>query len=296
MAKAKAGSPVPFRALLRFWLAVTGEAWHWTWSHPVIAGGALIVPPLITLPTLLAYAKVTTIQEAKAEIGPAILAIGVGVILWILMFVIGVVRSAASIHAASVHRISELEGARTPLQIIHDDSLHRFAAQNGQFCMFRVAVVNTGSATVKNVTLKITEFQGRTKRLTDGVQQFIRLPLAISEDPTGPAHAFRVKPQTSSLLHQEDSVIFDFVQLCKVPKGKSCNFSIWHGQCFIDRQHTSDGRELTRVVSQPPNSFPSGKYEVTLSAAGDDLPPVTAKFEFWTTSRAIIFRQRSQTE
>lgn len=193
-------------------------------------------------------------------------------------------------------RISELEAVKTPLQIVYDDSSHKFAARNGQSCMFRVAVVNTGSTTTKNVTLRITGFQGRTKRLTNEVRQFIRLPLAISEDPTGPTRAFRAEPRTSALLHQEDSVIFDFVRLCKVPKGESCNYSIWHGQCFTDRKHTSDGREIARVESQPQQSFPSGKYEVTLSAAGDDLPPVTAKFEFWTTSRAIIFRQRSQTE
>ncbi|MCH8823329.1 MAG: hypothetical protein IH984_07460 [Planctomycetes bacterium] len=55
------------------------------------------MPPLVTLISLPLYAIFIGPVDAKAQIGPTLLAIGVGVILWVCMFLVGICRSAASI-------------------------------------------------------------------------------------------------------------------------------------------------------------------------------------------------------
>lgn len=59
--------------------------------------GAILIPPLFTLISLPLYAVFIGQVDAKAEIGPTVLAIGVGVIMWVCMFLVGICRSAASI-------------------------------------------------------------------------------------------------------------------------------------------------------------------------------------------------------
>lgn len=210
----------------------------------------------------------------------------------IVAFVILIVFAPSRIWREQKTEIQQLtEREASPLRIIYDESENRFNEDNGKCSMFRITVKNTGGSTIENVELAISAIECRTRRLTEEMQKFVGLRLAVSENPSGPPHAFRSEPDSTARLHMGDPVVFDFVRLCRTRgKGKSRNYSLWHSKHFVDVKHTSDRREIRRIESEPRQTIPSGKYKVTLSTKGDNLAPVTQVFEFWTTVRAIVFR------
>ncbi len=110
MVKEKAGPPVRFRQVVSYWWQVRAMAWHGTWGHPYIASGAILIPPGVTFVTLPLYAMFVEDKEAKAEIGPTLLALAVGVGLWFVLLLFGLMRSSPSLDHEQKQEIERLRG------------------------------------------------------------------------------------------------------------------------------------------------------------------------------------------
>lgn len=94
-----------------------------------------MMPPIATLLLLPAYSLVVEKTDAKAEIGPTLLAIGVGVGLWCILFLVGILRSAPSIALEDEHEKDQIQETITAerdkclqeLANLHGASIHRLA-------------------------------------------------------------------------------------------------------------------------------------------------------------------------
>lgn len=87
------------------------------------------MPALATLSLLPLYARVTGEQEAKAEIGPTLLAISVGVILGLIMFFVGICRSAASMDLEHKDAEAKAKAAADDIKVDAEEKRRQFLSE-----------------------------------------------------------------------------------------------------------------------------------------------------------------------
>jgi hypothetical protein len=163
------------------------------------------------------------------------------------------------------------------LTILFDETQHCFRNDNNQ-CVYRIAVRNTGTTTVKNVAAKITGITSAQEEQNDELQKFVGLKLCRSVNPFGACLHPDNPPDSSVILHPGEEAIFDFVGLCILPG----NYSIYHANFFLNPQ-------TSRLEQRPSGAISPGHYTVTISAQGDDLQPEEQRFELSSSSRSMTF-------
>lgn len=239
------------------------------------------MPPLFTFLGLPLYSLFVSEGELEAAIRPTLLAIGVGVGLWLILLVIGLMRSAASLDKERCDEIDRLAAIdESPLRIGFDPAKHKIMEGNKQCAAYRIAVTNSGAKTVKNVRLRIDAIGSNKRTYAKNAQRFVGYKLSICRVPSESQRAYDERPDDCIDLQMGDTVIFECIRLCHRPG----NIRLWHSNVFKNTQ-------TNNWESRPHPSLDAGKYAITLSAIGDDLPPVTQCFEFWATKRSLIFRK-----
>lgn len=108
-----------------------------------------MIPPLLTLPGLFPYAHITSVEEAVAEIGPTALAIGIGVVLWFIMFAVGMCRSAASIH-----KEDEATKREQSLKLADDRNIRQIANELARFQNSGIQLLHDGKSLVNDTNFK----------------------------------------------------------------------------------------------------------------------------------------------
>lgn len=178
-----------YQQILSYCRAISTRAWRWTWSHPWIAGGATLVPPLVTLPTLVLYALFTSGEDVEQEIGPTFLAVGVGVLLWCCLYMIGVICSAASLHEMNGQ---ELDRVKQELAALRDAErlsikIDQWALGDGKqvHILLWVRIVNAGKPTMADEYSLVLEQNGRNiagKRMhySNGLRIGTRAPIIVT--------------------------------------------------------------------------------------------------------------------
>lgn len=165
------------------------------------------------------------------------------------------------------------------LLLLFDKARHCYTLPNNLCQMYRVAVRNEGTATVRNVAVRITDFTvilGETKSVWE---EFIGLKLGVAINPFGDFSHPATPPKSSVILHPGEEVIFDFVRLHVTPG----NYRICHSGYILDSQ-------ISRYKQWPRGTIPNGKYLVTISVQGDDLYPVEQEYELSSSEDEISFR------
>ena len=169
-------------------------------------------------------------------------------------------------------------GAVEALAILFNETRHCFKEDNNQCEVYRIAVRNTGTTTVKNVVAKITGITSAQEEQNDELQKFVGLRLCRSVNPFGAYSHPDNLPDSSVILHRGEEATFDFVRLCILPG----NYSICHANFFLNPQ-------TSRLEQRPRGVISPGHYTVTISAQGDDLGPEEQRFELSSSSRSVTF-------
>ncbi len=168
------------------------------------------------------------------------------------------------------------------LAILFDETQHCFKEDNNKCEVYRIAVHNTGTMTIKNVSATITGITSAQEEQNDKLRKFVGLKLCRSVNSFGnpfgtfshPDHP----PVSSVILHPDEKATFDFVRLCILPG----HYTILHSN-YIPNYQTS------YLEQRPRGRIPSGHYTVTISAQGDDLKPEEQRFELSSSSESVIF-------
>jgi hypothetical protein len=166
-----------------------------------------------------------------------------------------------------------------PLAIHFDETRHCFKENNKQCAMYRISVQNEGATTISNVSAKIVSIKRDQHPPEDDLRRFDGLRLPLSVNPFGQYSHPDTIPNSSVTLNSSEDAVFDFVRLCTLPG----NFLVCHSH-YIPNPHTS------RLDHRPDPVLPPCKYSIIVSAQGDNLGPILACFEFWSTTTEAVFQ------
>jgi hypothetical protein len=101
----EAGQHVGFKYILVYWQRVAKRAFCWTIVHPWVSGGSVIGIPLLSFIGLFLYAQFTSSDHALAQVSPSLYAIAIAICVCIIVALLGILRSAASIDYECYQRI-----------------------------------------------------------------------------------------------------------------------------------------------------------------------------------------------